>query len=38
MKKRMIRKQKIVKVECFKCVEKGHKYRECPLWKEEKKL
>ena len=38
MKKRMIRKQKTVKVECFKCVEKGHKYRECPLWKEEKKL
>jgi len=27
-----------VKVECFKCGEKGHKCRECPLWKGEKKL
>jgi len=38
VKKRMIRKQKIVKVECFKCGEKGHKCRECPLWKGKKKL
>jgi len=27
-----------VKVECFKYGEKGHKCRECPLWKGEKKL
>jgi len=27
-----------VEVECFKCGEKGHKCRECPFWKEEKKL
>ena len=24
-------------VEYFKCGEKGHKYRECPLWKQMKK-
>jgi len=38
IKERMIRKQETVKVECFRCREKGHKYRECPLWKGEKKL
>ena len=38
VKKRMIRKQETVKVECFKYREKGHKCRECPLWKGEKKL
>jgi len=38
MKERMIRKQETVEVECFKCGEKGHKCRECPLWKGEKKL
>ena len=38
VKKRMIRKQKMVKVEYFKCGEKGHKYRECSLWKGKKKL
>ena len=38
VKERMIRKQKTVKVECFKCGKKGHKCRECPLWKGEKKL
>jgi len=38
VKERIIRKQEVVEVECFKCGEKGHKCRECPLWKEEKKL
>jgi len=38
VKERIIRKQETVKVECFKCEEKGHKYRECSLWKGEKKL
>jgi len=38
VKEGMIRKQETVKVECFKCGEKGHKCRECPLWKGEKKL
>ena len=34
----MIRKQEMVRVECFKCGKKGHKCRECPLWKGEKEL
>jgi len=38
VKERMIRKQETVKVECFKCREEGHKCREYPLWKGEKKL
>jgi len=38
MRERMIRKQETVKVEYFKYGEKGHKCRECPLWKGEKKL
>ena len=33
-----IRRQETVEVECFKCGEKGHKCRECPIWKGEKKL
>jgi len=37
VKERMIRKQE-TKVEYFKCGEKGHKCRECSLWKREKKL
>jgi len=38
---RTIRRQEVIAVECFKCEEKGHKCRECPLWKrmkEERKL
>jgi len=38
VKERMIKKQEMVKVECFKCGKKRHKCRECPLWKGEKKL
>ena len=38
VKERMIRKQETVEVECFKCGEKGHKCRECLLWKGGKKL
>jgi len=38
VKEGMIRKQEMVKVKCFKCGKEGHKYRECPLWKGEKKL
>ena len=34
VEERMIRRHEVVVVECFKCGEKGHKYRECPLWKE----
>jgi len=32
VKKRMIRRHEAVVVKCFKYGEKGHKYRECPLW------
>ena len=38
VKERMVKKQEMVKVECFKCREKEYKCRECPPWKEEKKL
>jgi len=34
VEKKEIRRQKEVKrIECFKCGEKGHKCRECLLWK-----
>ena len=36
MKERIIKKQKTVKVECFKYGEKGHKCKEYSLWKEKK--
>jgi len=38
VKERIIRKQEMVEVECFKCEEKEYKCREYSLWKEEKKL
>jgi len=38
VKERIIRKLEAIEAECFKCGEKGHKCRECPLWKEGKKL
>jgi len=41
VKKKVIRRQEAAVVECFKCREKGHKCRDCPLWKrtkEERKL
>jgi len=34
VEERMIRRHEVVVVECFKCEEKGHKCRECPLQKE----
>jgi len=37
VKERMIRKQKRVKVEYFKCGEKRHKCKKCLLWKQMKK-
>ena len=32
IEEQLVRKQESVVVECFKCREKGHKCRECPLW------
>jgi len=34
---RMIRSIGAAVVRCFKCGEKGHKCRECPLWKKKEK-
>jgi len=34
VKERIVRKQKMVAVECYKYGRAGHKCRECPLWKE----
>jgi len=34
----MIRRVGVVEVECFKCGEKGHKCRECPLWVRKEKV
>ena len=33
VEERTIRRQEVVEVECFKCGEKGHKCRVCPLWR-----
>ena len=38
VKERMIRRYEIVVVECFKCGEKGHKCRECPLWEKKERV
>jgi len=32
VKESMIRRVEVIEVECFKCGEKGHKCRKCPLW------
>jgi len=31
VEKRVVRRQEVAGVECFKCREKGHKYKECPI-------
>jgi len=36
VEERVIRRQELVMVKCFKCGEKGHKCRECPLWRKMK--
>jgi len=35
---RMIRRIGVVEVKCFKCGEKEHKCRECPLWVRKKRV
>jgi len=37
VKESVIRKQESIVVKCFKCGEKRHKYRKCPLWRKIKK-
>jgi len=34
---RTIGRVEAVVVECFKCGEKGHKYRECLLWRKKER-
>jgi len=36
VEERMIRRHEVVVVEYFKCGEKGHKCKECPLWEKTK--
>ena len=38
IEERMIRRHETVVVECFKCGEKGHKCRECPLWEKKERV
>jgi len=38
VEEKMIRRIVVVEVECYKCGEKGHKYRKCPLWGREKRV
>jgi len=37
VEERRVRSIEVVGVECFKCGEKGHKCRQCPLWEKEVK-
>jgi len=38
VEERTIRRYEAVVVKYFKCEEKGHKYRECPLWKKKERV
>ena len=38
VEEKMIQRQEVVAVECFKCGEEGHKCRECLLWEQMKKV
>ena len=38
VKERTIRRYEVVVVKCFKCGEKGHKCRECPLWEKKERV
>jgi len=37
VEERVVRNMRTVAVKCFKCGEKGHKCRECPLWVKKKR-
>ena len=38
VKEKMIRGIGVVEIECYKCGEIGHKYRECPLLERKKRV
>jgi len=38
VEERTIRRHEVVVVECFKCGEKRHKCRECPLWEKKERV
>ena len=38
VKEKTIRRYEVVVVKCFKCGEKRHKCRECPLWEKKKRV
>jgi len=38
VEKKIIRRIGAVEVKCFKCGEKGHKCKECPLWVRKEKV
>ena len=35
---KIIRRVALVEVECYKCGEKGHKFRECLLWERKERM
>ena len=37
VEEKVVRGVKVVGAECFKCSERGHKCRECPLWEKKAK-
>jgi len=37
VEERVVRRQEVAGVECFKCGEKGHKCRKCPMWRKAEK-
>jgi len=37
VEKRMIKRQEMIVVKCFKCGEREYKCRECLLWKKRKR-
>jgi len=38
VEERVVRSVRMEAVRCFKCGEEGHKCRQCPLWKKEKRM
>ena len=38
VEEKTIRRHEVVVIKCFKCGEKGHKCRECPLWEKKERM